>query len=132
MLEVSSSNKIILHVDSMKGVSIDECIQLSRAIEHGLDREAEDFELEVSSAGLDAPFTMRQQYLKNMGRTIAVLLAGGKKEEGKLTRVTDEDFTIERERKVKVEGKKKKQVQIFDETYRFDEVYKVKLVLNFK
>ena len=132
LLEVSMSNKIVLHVDSMNGVSIDECVELSRAIEQGLDRDEEDFEIEVSSAGLDSPFTIREQYLKNIGSAISVLLPDGRMEEGNLTKVGNDAFTIQQQCKIKIEGKKKKGIQLNERSYKFEEVSKVKLVLKFK
>lgn len=132
LLEVSVSNKITLHVDSMKGVRIDECVELSKAIEQGLDRENEDFEIEVSSAGLSAPFSIREQYLKNINQEVSVLLPDGRKEEGKLIKASEDDFSILVERRVKVEGKKKKQLRIEEHSFKFEEVNKVKLILNFK
>lgn len=132
MLEISTSNKIVLHIDSMSGVTIDEIVKISRLIEHGLDREEEDFELEVSSAGLDAPFTRKEQYLKNAGREVSVLLPDGRKETGTLSEAGDEGFKIEQRKRVRVEGKKKKQLQIQELDFSYQEVSKVKLELKYK
>ncbi len=89
-------------------MKIENCVQLSRAIEHGLDREEEDFELEVSSAGLDTPFTVRQQYLKNIGKNVVIHQTNGTKSEGKLIETNENDFVVEYRKREKVEGKKKK------------------------
>ncbi len=67
-LDISHSNSIRLVIDSMRGVTIDDCVAFSRAIEHQLNRETEDFDIEVSSAGLTEPFRVREQYLKNSGK----------------------------------------------------------------
>src|SRR4030042_1586705 len=72
-LVVSSSNRIKVVIDSMKGITVDECARLSRTIENKLDRDEEDFDLEVSSPGLDRPLVLPFQYLKNTGRQIEVL-----------------------------------------------------------
>ena len=65
-ITVSTSNKINVYIDGFEGVSIDDCIRVSRAIEGNYDRDVEDFELEVSTAGLDLPFKVIQQYEKNL------------------------------------------------------------------
>ena len=72
-VKVSSSNRITVLADSMKGITIDECAMLHRHIENGLDRETEDFELQVSSPGLEMPFCVIQQYYRNEGRKVAVV-----------------------------------------------------------
>ena len=69
-LDVSTANNIKLIVDSRKGVGIAECIELSRTIEHNLDRDEEDFDIEVFSAGLTEPFKIKEQYLKNIGNEV--------------------------------------------------------------
>jgi len=75
---VRSGNRISVFLDSDTHVSITDCAGISRHIESLLDREQEDFELEVSSAGLDQPIKLRRQYLKNIGNDLKVLTADGK------------------------------------------------------
>jgi ribosome maturation factor RimP len=130
-LEISLSNKIRLLVDSLKGIQIDDCVRLSRAIEQGLDREIEDFELEVSSAGLDAPFRVKQQYDKNIGREVDVIRRDGQKIQGKLLSANENSFSIEASRSVKVEGKKKKQISKENIELAYNEVSKVKVNIIF-
>jgi ribosome maturation factor RimP len=124
-LEISTSNKITLVIDSMKGVGIKDCINFSRVIESGLDRETEDFELEVSSAGLGTPFKVMQQYYKNIGNEIETVLRSGIKLSGKLLDVNESGIMIEVQKKVKTEGKKKKQLLIENKGFTFDELSKV-------
>ena len=131
-LTISSSNRITVHVDGLNGVKMEDCIHLSRAIEHGLDREEEDFELEVSSAGLGAPFTMREQYLKNIGKDIDIQHSDGCRTKGKLIEVNKNDFVVEYRKRKKIEGKKKKQTVIESERYNYNEINKVNLVISFK
>lgn len=131
-LTISNMNRIILSVDSMNAVKIEDCVELSRIIENGLDRNEEDFELEVSSAGLDVPLTVYQQYLKNIGRNVSIQHFDGTRTEGKLLEVTEEDFKIEYKRKERIEGKKKKQTIIEYKQYKYNEVQNVKLVISFK
>jgi ribosome maturation factor RimP len=125
VLDISASNKITLVVDSMKGVGLDDCIELSKAIESGLDRETEDFELEVSSAGLGTPFKVLQQYYKNIGKEIETVLKSGKKFKGKLMDVNESGLVIEEQKTIKIEGKKKKQLVIENNSYTFDIISKV-------
>ena len=74
-VSVSAKNVILVKMDNLnQGVSIKDCVSVSRNIEHNLDREAQDFELKVSSPGLDQPFMVYEQYLKNIGKTIEVIL----------------------------------------------------------
>jgi ribosome maturation factor RimP len=87
---VKPGNKIQVFIDGDHDVSIEDCINISRHIEHSLDRDREDFELHVSSWGVDQPFKLRRQYKKYVGRNIVVKLEEGKKMEGKLQGVTEE------------------------------------------
>lgn len=73
-ISISTANKIRVSIDSMKGLPIDSCVRVSRAIEGGLDREEDDFELEVSSSGLDKSLEVPKQYIKNIGRKLKVEL----------------------------------------------------------
>lgn len=73
-LTISSSNRISVLVDAIGGLPITDCIKVSRGIEHNLDREEQDFELNVSSPGLDKPLKVFKQYEKNIGRSLKVTL----------------------------------------------------------
>jgi ribosome maturation factor RimP len=130
-LNISTSNNVKLVVDSMKGIGIKDCVDLSRAIEHNLDRDTEDFELEVSSAGLNEPFKVREQYEKNIGREVEVISEDGRKEKGTLIRADEAGFCIEQEKRVKVEGRKKKQKITNILEYTYDERNKVRVVIKF-
>ncbi len=130
-LKVSTGNKITVLVDSIDGINIDYCIQISRLIEGSLDREVEDFELEVSTPGLGQALKVHEQYQKNIGRNVEVIPLNATPLKGKLTEVSENGFTIEEEKKVKVEGKKKKELKIFSHNYMFDEVKSVKVIISF-
>ena len=78
-IALSKSNNITVSIDSPQGVDIDTCVELSRYIEQHLDREQEDFELTVASAGLSEPFKVHKQYLKNIGKLVQVLTTEHKK-----------------------------------------------------
>jgi ribosome maturation factor RimP len=91
---VKTDNKIRVFIDSERGVTIEDCITLSRYIEGNLDREKEDFALDVSSAGLDLPLRIPRQFSKNVGREVQVVMNDGTEIKGKITEATDDDFTI--------------------------------------
>jgi ribosome maturation factor RimP len=130
-LKVTTSNKIMVLIDSTKGITIDYCIQISRLIEGSLDRETEDFELEVSTPGLGQPLKVLNQYKKNIGRKVEVTPFETAPFKGKLTKVSETDFTVEEEKKVKIEGKKKKELKAFTHNYKFDEVKSVRVIISF-
>ena len=93
-VKVSSTNKILVFIENDVNVSIQDCIQLSKHIEHSLDRELEDFELEVSSPGIDQPFRNIRQYYKYCGKEVDVLLRNGEKIKGVLEKVEDTKIEI--------------------------------------
>jgi ribosome maturation factor RimP len=130
-VSVMPGNKIIVLVDSMKGVLISDCIALSRSIEQHLNRDVEDFELEVSSPGLTKPFKVIQQYLKNIGQNVEVLLKNGQKLTGKLISVKNDNFCLEVQKKIKHEGKKKPEIITEEKNFTFNEVKTTNIVINF-
>ncbi|MBI9062710.1 MAG: ribosome assembly cofactor RimP [Marinilabiliaceae bacterium] len=130
-ISVHPGNKIVVVIDSDNGVPISYCIEISRLIESDFDRENEDFELEVSSAGIGQAFRVHRQYLKNLGRRVEVLENTGKKVSGKLTSVNDEDFVVEIEEMIKPEGKKRKELHVHKVGYKYDEVKQVKDIISF-
>ncbi len=92
-LKISSDNTIIVIVDGDQGVSIKECMRISRHVEHNLDRETTDFSLEVTSPGLTEPLVNKRQYIKNIGRNI-VVKTETEKFDGELVKVDDNDITL--------------------------------------
>ena len=92
-VKVDSSSKIRVHIDKMEGISIDDCVGLSRELEGKLDRDQEDFALEVSSPGLDSPFRVREQYDKNLGKLVSVQCKDGSKILG-ILKEADEDIVL--------------------------------------
>lgn len=131
-IAISSDNKIVVEIDHADGVWIEDCVELSRFIEDHLDREQEDFELEVGSAGLGQPFKVEQQYINFVGKEVEVLDADGKKYKGVLKNVSGRDFTVTTEEKVKVEGKKRPQLQEVDHDFNMDAVKYCKYLISFK
>jgi ribosome maturation factor RimP len=129
-LRVSSSNKISVFLDGDQGVPISECVKISRHIESLLDREKQDFELEVSSVGVDKPLRLLRQYTKNIGRNIQLTTDDGVKVTGKLVDASEKGITVEKELK----KKKKKDQQQEDplENYEFSQLQEVKVLVSFK
>ena len=78
-ITVSPDDKIVVEIDHAEGVWIDDCVELSRYIESKLNREEEDYELEVGSAGIGQPFKVLKQYLIHIGTDVEVLAKDGKK-----------------------------------------------------
>ena len=132
-ITISADNRIALDLDREEGfVTIDDCISVSRNIEHNLDREAEDFSLEVSSAGMTKPFRVLKQYIKNVGREVRVqTLEHGRAVEGLLKSADENGFVIETKEKKRVEGKKKKEWVIEEIPFNYNEVKETKLVISF-
>ncbi|MCF8346330.1 MAG: ribosome assembly cofactor RimP [Bacteroidales bacterium] len=128
----SKSNDIRVLVDSMDGVRVSECAVLSRWLEGELELLEENFSLEVSSPGLSAPLVMKQQYLKNMGRTVEVVLSDGKKKKGKLTGADDDGITLEVTEKMLTGGsQKKKKNVVVSKTFALDDIKSTKVVIEF-
>jgi len=132
-LTISSANVISVELDKTEGsVSVKDCMSVSRNVEHNLDREEQDFEITVSSAGLDKPLRVLAQYTKNIGREVKVKLIEGGKLEGELKQVTEEYIVIENSRKEKIEGKKKKELIVEQHTLNFSDIKETKIIISFK
>lgn len=95
-MKISTDNRINVAIDGDNGITIDDCVELSRAIENSLNRDEEDFELNVASAGLDLPLKMKRQYKKNIGRELSVTTFDGQHEEGLLESADDTEITLRR------------------------------------
>ncbi len=131
-LKVNPDNRIIIEIDSMQGVSLDDCVELNRLIESKLDREEEDYELEVSSAGLSEPFKVINQYHKNTGKEVEVLLKTGKKISGVLKEVAEDYCVLEQELMVKPEGAKRKVATLETQNIPYQDIKTTKLIIRFK
>jgi ribosome maturation factor RimP len=127
---MGADDSIHVVIDGDDGVTVSDCIKISRAIEHNLDREEYDFSLEVASAGATAPLVMPRQYLKNIGRKLEVHTEEAKFE-GNLTAVNDDSIVLEwKAREPKPIGKGKVTVQKKEEL-NFSDIKKAKVVLKF-
>lgn len=128
---IKPGNNITVLVDSINGITIDEIAILSKSIDSILNRDAEDFELEVSSPGLSHPFKVSKQYYKNIGHDVEILINNGQKYIGKLLSVNTEYFTVEIETKIKTEGRKKPEIIVTQQQFKYDEVKSTKIVIGF-
>lgn len=107
-VDIEKDNRIVVTIDNESGVDIDECVNISNYLVSHLDRDTEDFELEVGSAGLSTPLRILRQYEKYEGERMEVLCKDGKKLVGILGKADAEGFDLTVTRKVKPEGAKKK------------------------
>lgn len=131
-VKVTPDNRVTVELDSQNGLDIDTCATVTRAIESAVDRDVEDYELEVGSAGLTAPFKVPAQYVKNIGNDIEVLTRDGKKLTGKLAAVNGDNFTLDVTRKVKEPGAKRPVMVTEPVTISMDNVKKACYLINFK
>ena len=137
-IKVGSGNQIVVLVDSYSGILIEDCIGISKHVEGNLDRELEDFEIEVSSAGLDSPFLVQEQYKKALGKEVKVITEEGKKVEGVLAEVNERSILLKYEEKQRIEGRKKKVIVSIEKELFFNggsresNIKTTKIVISFK
>jgi ribosome maturation factor RimP len=132
-ISISAKNAIHVELDKFEGyVAIEDCISVSRNVEHNLDREEQDFELHVSSAGLDKPLRVLPQFVKNIGREVDVTMKDGMSKSGILVQATESDITLQSSRIEKLEGKKKKELIVEEEILPFASIKETKIVISFK
>ncbi|HLP73105.1 MAG TPA: ribosome assembly cofactor RimP [Bacteroidales bacterium] len=126
-IKVSSSNSITVTADRKDGIGIDECVALHRYIESKLNRDVEDYDLQVSSPGLDTPFFVTEQYYKNEGGKVEVTDNEGVKYTGILKNVNNAGFELETEVKIKGKGKEMREL-----SFNFENVKSTRVVLTIK
>ena len=130
---VSTTNQIQVFVDSTEGLPISECVFYSRLVESHFDRDKEDYELSVSSGGLDLPFTVTEQFEKNVGKEVELLSKDGKKYLGLLVRFDDAEVVLEIESKEIPEGKKRKVLVKREVVFnRENDIKSIKTYFSFK
>ncbi len=130
-VSVGPSNEIRLVVDSEKGIPISYCEELDALVETKLDRDKEDYSLEVSSAGICTELKVFGQFRKNIGNKVEVTMPNGAWIRGVLVDATEDGFDVETEEKKKVEGEKKKQIVKTVTHYALSDVKMVKDILDF-
>lgn len=129
-LSIDDANHIAVVIDGDNGVSVNDCIAVSRKIEHNLDRDEEDFSLDVASAGVSRPLSMPRQYRKNIGRKLAVTTLDGKVE-GELVKVEDDTITLQwKAREPKPVGKGKVTVNK-EAVLPLEDIKEAKVIITF-
>lgn len=128
-VKVNTANVITLFFDRMDGVQVEHCLEISKHIEGYFDRDVEDYELTVCSAGLDNPFMVDQQYHKYYGKEVGVLLTSGKRKKGIILSYENDTLTLEVLKKKK--GSKKANI-IEKIAIPKEEIKETKLKINFK
>lgn len=119
-------------VDSDGPVSIDACVELSKAVEAMLDRDEHDFELTVMSAGVGQPLKLLRQYRKLIGKDVEVVTLNGMKYIAELVDANEEGIVIRYREKVAVEGKKRKETVVREQRIPFGDIKTTKEYLDFK
>ncbi|MBQ5404768.1 MAG: ribosome assembly cofactor RimP [Bacteroidales bacterium] len=129
-VKVSPNNEISISADTDQGITIDQCGEISRILEENLDRDKEDFDLEVSSPGLSEPFKVLRQYIKNIGKEVDIVTVSGQKKKGRIIAADENGVEIETSRTEKQNGKKVKILE--KETLEFSVIKTTKLKITFK
>lgn len=131
LLEVkcSANAEIDVTLESMDGISIDKCAEISKYIESKLDREEQDFELTVGSASISDPLVHPIQYKKNIDREVEItLLEEREKIKATITNATDAEVEVFFQKKIEVEGKKRKELKDFTQTIEYTKIKSAKLI----
>ncbi|MDD7304841.1 MAG: ribosome assembly cofactor RimP [Bacteroidaceae bacterium] len=131
-LSVSSDDRIVVVIDHAEGVWIEDCVALSRFIEERFDREEQDYELEVGSAGLGQPFMVHRQWEIHIGDPVETQMKDGHKYMGELTAVDETGFNMLVEMKVKAEGAKRAKKEMVDVRCAFADVAYTKYLIKVK
>ena len=129
---VSPDDKIVVEIDHKDGVWIEDCVDLSRYIESRLNRDTEDFELEVGSAGIGQPFKVLQQYINHIGEEVEVLTKDGRKLSGVLKEADEQHFTITIQMIVKDVGMNRPKMVFEDLNFAYEEIKYTKYLISFK
>ena len=133
-LEMTADDRIVIEIDHIDGVWIEDCADLSRFLQEKLGEELGEYELEVGSAGIGQPFKVIQQYRNHIGKDVEVLTAEGKKLQGVMKSVSDDDtqFVVTVKEKQQVEGRKRPVVVDVDKTFAINGIKYCKYLLSFK
>ena len=131
-ITISKENDIEVTIDSFDRVDIENCVAISKIIEQGFNREIEDYSLTVTSAGLDQPFKVFDQYRKFLGKEVEVVLKSGGKQTGVLSKATESEIELTFQKLEKIEGKKKKEKIEVVSSFSLTEIKSTKPFINFK
>jgi ribosome maturation factor RimP len=131
-VNISSKNAITVKMDNLNGgVSIKDCVSVSRNIEHNLDREAEDFELQVTSPGIDQPFLVLEQYQKNIGQKVSVISKDDFSIVGELLEFDNNQIKVKEVNTIKNKTTKKKETIEEIHIFTMDQIKETKLIISF-
>ena len=125
-VRLSSTGRITVLIDRPEGVRIEDCVSISRQINSELGEEAGDYELNVSSPGLDMPLLVPEQFIKNEGRMVDVTTGEGERLKGVMMNVTAGGFDLQ------TETKQKKEKVTVVRSFNFEDVKTVKVIISFK
>lgn len=136
-IKVASGNAIRIDLENDDRTSIEDCVALSRHIEGSFDREEEDFSLDVGSPGLDKPLKVLRQYLKLIGKQVSVNPKDGKKMEGELVNIEEENgevkgLVLKTREKKRIEGRKAKQWVEEEHRFQASDIEWTKVIISFK
>ena len=129
-IKMHSNGKLVILVDGDNGIGIDDVAGISRYVGFKLEEEnviETAYNLDVSSPGLDAPLKLIRQYIKNIGRNLAIKMADGTKREGKLSSITEDAIVIEE--KIKEKGKR---AEVIEAVIPIDKIAETKVLISFK
>ncbi len=126
-VRLSSTGRITVLIDRPEGVTIDDCASLSKAISGVVGEEIGDYDLNVSSPGLDMPFLVHEQYLKNEGRMVEVVTTAGEVHKGTLMNVTRGGFELGSEKKIR-----KGETETVVRSFNYEDLKTVKVIISFK
>jgi ribosome maturation factor RimP len=129
---IKSGNKLLIYVDSPDNISLLNCAEINRHIADFLEKENEDFEVEVSSPGLEQSFKVLKQFEKYIGKQIEVITHDGIKRIAKLAAFTEKGIEIEETKKIKIIGTKKKQETVNKLWIEFNQIKSTKAIYTFK
>ena len=128
---VTNDDRIVVEIDHADGVWIEDCVELSRFIEANLNRDEEDYELEVGSAGIGQPFKVLQQYINHIDKEVEVLALDGKKYRGVLADANEEGIVVTVPVKEKPEGAKRPILVNKEFAWKYNEIKYTKYLINF-
>jgi ribosome maturation factor RimP len=130
-LSISDDNRIEVIIDSDGSVSLEQCAELNKYLNEHLDRDAEDYELEVSSAGLTSPLVLPRQFRKNIGNPVVALTTDGRKIHATLTAADDNNIELAYQVKQQLPGSKRKTLVEQKENFTYQQLKQVTYDLKF-
>jgi ribosome maturation factor RimP len=131
-IDVKPGNIIVVEIDNDRAVSIEDCVDLNKHIESKLDRDVEDYELEIGSSGIGQAFKNLRQYRKNIGNEVELLTKAGVKHTGILKEAGEDEVVLTIEKQVKQEGAKRKTTVEEAVVFPYNEIKQTKYLIRFK